>query len=468
MPECPEAPVNLTCKVLRKRSAQWKIVGSASAPNEIVLNEYDPDGCYNIFCETSDDIDSMFIEWTGTFITSGPVGYRKSLKPPFYLSGQAGGGGCSILGDTCEDLDITIMSRRNKSPGSNVTSPYTCAGMEVRCEPLSCYKCLGDLFSENACPNGPADCRCPARTKVSPTSPQKCDPCITCSGDLIPNDNIEVCPVRSDECQCPGDLEPSFDGSDICTCPAGTKVSPTSSQTCDPCITCSGDLIPKSDIGVCPVKSDECQCPGDLKPTFAGSNICTCPAGTKVSPTSSQTCDPCITCGGDLIPKTGIAVCPVSRANDCTCPANEVLVAENTCEPCRQGFYFKDGMCVSVCPAGRKLDPSGYCVLEWCNANFQCPANSKRGLNKECYDTVTDCECNTGYTMINGQCITCPFGKKPDASGFCVMDWCYDNYICPANSYRTSNRDCYNNIDDCTCNNGYYKSFGYCRSWWWW
>ena len=60
------------------------------------------------FCETSDDSYSAFIEWTGTFITADREGYHKSGNPPYYLSGQAGGGGCTVLGDSCEDLDITI------------------------------------------------------------------------------------------------------------------------------------------------------------------------------------------------------------------------------------------------------------------------------------------------------------------------------------------------------------------------
>ena len=110
------------------------------------------------------------------------------------------------------------------------------------------------------------------------------------------------------------------------------------------------------------------------------------------------------TCPGKLIPTT---TCPTGK-HECACPANQVLVGDSRCE-CKAGTIFKDGQCVSACPYGQKLDGSGYCV----------------------------------------------------------HDWCHDNYICPYKSHRASGKDCYNNFDDCTCEYGYYKFFGFCKKYFW-
>ena len=124
-----------------------------------------------------------------------------------------------------------------------------------------------------------------------------------------------------------------------------------------------------------------------------------------------------------------------------------------------------------MCPYGKKLDGSGYCVHDWCHANFICPANSKRKPDRECYDTIDDCQCDSGFSLSYGKCISkCPLGWKLDGSGYCVIDWCHDNYTCPYKSHRTSGRECYNDFDDCTCEYGYYKYNGYCkkRTWCFW
>ena len=34
---------------------------------------------------------------------------------------------------------------------------------------------------------------------------------------------------------------------------------------------------------------------------------------------------------------------------------------------------------------------------------------------------------------------------------------CTNSFVCPTNSYRIPNRNCYNNFDDCQCDKGYYK-----------
>ena len=60
--------------------------------------------------------------------------------------------------------------------------------------------------------------------------------------------------------------------------------------------------------------------------------------------------------------------------------------------------------------------------------------SAKQTESRECYDTIDDCE----YYFCNGKCVSkCPIGQKLDASGYCVKEWCYDNFLCPAN-YRVT------------------------------
>ena len=109
---------------------------------------------------------------------------------------------------------------------------------------------------------------------------------------MIPTDESGGCPVNEEsDCECPGDLKPSFVGSDKkCSCPAGTKVSPSNPQKCDSCITCSGDLMPKSNSGVCPVnEKSDCECPVGFVPTFLGSTVCECKKRTCPSDAAKTT-----------------------------------------------------------------------------------------------------------------------------------------------------------------------------------
>lgn len=48
---------------------------------------------------------------------------------------------------------------------------------------------------------------------------------------------------------------------------------------------------------------------------------------------------------------------------------------------------------------------SGYCVKDWCMEDFTCPDNSERKADRECYNNFHDCQCNTGFVMNSrGKC----------------------------------------------------------------
>ena len=96
---CPAEPVDLDCTVLIDKGGTgygpWTVVGSVSSPDALELASYDPKGCYNVQCTTSDGIDSTHINWTGSFTTNKATGKFKSWKSPYFLSGYANGSGCT-------------------------------------------------------------------------------------------------------------------------------------------------------------------------------------------------------------------------------------------------------------------------------------------------------------------------------------------------------------------------------------
>lgn len=167
----------------------------------------------------------------------------------------------------------------------------------------------------------------------------------------------------------------------------------------------------------------------------------------------------------------GSGYCVADSCNaDLTCPENSVRKEGRHCYDtfndckCISGYSKSGGQCVvsNPCPSGQKLDGSGYCVSDSCNANLQCPQNSVRKQGRRCYNRFNDCECIAGYSKSSGQCVSdtasCPSGEILDGSGYCVQSWCTANYQCPTNSKRLDGRQCYDTINDCECSAGYSKS----------
>lgn len=161
---CPATAITMTCTVLKDASGtgtgSFTVVGSAISPGTLVLDSFDPAGCYNIRCETSDTIASTRVEWNGSFVNDNSSGMRTSFGVPYYLSGAAGGSGCTKLAPSCEALDITAKSTRAAPAGADL-SLYTCAKVTFACEP-SCFECPSGLIALSACPADVHDCGCPA------------------------------------------------------------------------------------------------------------------------------------------------------------------------------------------------------------------------------------------------------------------------------------------------------------------
>ena len=56
------------------------------------------------------------------------------------------------------------------------------------------------------------------------------------------------------------------------------------------------------------------------------------------------------------------------------------------------------------CDDGLKM-VSGYCVAAWCNYDYQCPENSTRKPDRDCYNNYWDCECDDGYFLKRRVCV---------------------------------------------------------------
>ncbi|CAI5489143.1 unnamed protein product [Closterium sp. Naga37s-1] len=240
-----------------------------------------------------------------------------------------------------------------------------------------------------------------------------------------------------------------------------------------------------------------------------GAAVCTCNAGysmvggqcvaTTSNPCTGYTCPANSACSN----VNGAATCTCNTGyqmvngqcvvpNPCTgytCPANSACSNVNgvaTCT-CNTGYQMVNGQCVGLSassplhclPASCAVLPitSDVNVPNPCTG-YTCPANSACSN----VNGVATCTCNTGYQMVNGQCVvpnpctgyTCPANSACSnvngvatctcnagyqmVNGQCVVPNPCTGYTCPANSACSN----VNGVATCTCNTGYQMVNGQC------
>lgn len=100
-----------------------------------------------------------------------------------------------------------------------------------------------------------------------------------------------------------------------------------------------------------------------------------------------------------------------------TCPENSI---KDPSRPCLTGFkdckcnkgYERipgsgnSGLCLKKrLPApGSTAPTTGTGSSSECKNDFQCPSNSSRKADRQCYDSFRDCKCDQGYRKKNGKC----------------------------------------------------------------
>jgi len=102
------------------------------------LDEYNPNSCYNIYCENDDDPSQTmpFIKFTGDFYSkkeNKAKSYHDAWRAPYWLAHEKD---CMQLAPSCEDLSVKIESWRNPSPqakGTAEEAEYMCAAKTVTC-----------------------------------------------------------------------------------------------------------------------------------------------------------------------------------------------------------------------------------------------------------------------------------------------------------------------------------------------
>ena len=131
--------------------------------------------------------------------------------------------------------------------------------------------------------------------------------------------------------------------------------------------------------------------------------------------------------------------------NDYTCPKYSRRRPDRSCYNdasdcyCDNGYKMYDGECVPD-------------YTKECANDYQCPQYSWRKDDYDkCYDSIDGCECESGYEMYNGECV-------PYEQGHCKND-----VVCPAYAWRKPGQQCYNTVaDDCRCDYGYKMYHGRC------
>jgi len=131
--KCPtETPISMSCTLYKDGNP---IVSLGPNDTGYELEEYSPDSCYNIYCETDDTPggyhgESMpFIKFSGL-----PSGVHDAWQVPYWAAGSEGG--CLDLAPSCSDLSVTIESWRNPSPEAKDTAEeekYKCAAKQITC-----------------------------------------------------------------------------------------------------------------------------------------------------------------------------------------------------------------------------------------------------------------------------------------------------------------------------------------------
>ena len=278
-----------------------------------------------------------------------------------------------------------------------------------------------------------------------------------CSNDYIcPKNSYRIpghqCYDSFEDCECNDGYEKSTK-KDKCTL---IKPQPTHPPTNPP--VCSNDYV-------CPKNS--CRIPG--LSCYDSFEDCKCDDGYE----KSNKKDKCIPIKPQPTrPPTHPPVCL-----EYICPKHSFRIPGLPCydsfEDCKcdDGYEksTKKDKCIPIKPQPTRPPTQPPTHPPVCLNDYVCPKDSRRIEGRECYDGFEDCNCKDGYERIISEEKCSPKTKKtrppihpptdpPIHPPTIRLPVCWNDYVCPANSYRIPGRDCYDAFDDCQCNSGYYKS----------
>ena len=270
--------------------------------------------------------------------------------------------------------------------------------------------------------------------------------------------------------------EPQSSSALQCLCTAGYQLH---NGICEPC-----------GIGTAKATDSNQNCESCEPGFYAlhGATDCTaCPVGTFQFSTGQSFCHQCTDHSVSSNLSHGCLCLPGYEPSCADCnPLTDsgTLTVEASCTACQLGSYNVEGNntdCQS-CGIGKTTLQSGAHDSQLCSICFgytqetdlglicvQCPPNSGALAGST---SLSNCQCDAGFTGANGNCTACEIGYQKLSSGPAPCIACPDGYIghqeggcviCPADSYRTSLTTCQscgdlktssagsNTVHDCKC-----------------
>ena len=324
-------------------------------------------------------------------------------------------------------------SRAGTSPCPICTSGSYCPGGNADL----IHACPGNYLS----PTGSAaasDCNCKPGYKLAADS-SRCIECV--SGELCLDGVATSCP--------PNTLSPpgSFSSAD-CVCAPGFVGVGSECTQCPENYVCPGGNVqlPCAANAVSPVQS-------------TNSSACYCDRGYEGIENST-----CVPCPPNAWCWTGVInQCPPNTSSpamsnyirNCTCSPGFTGPNGTSCSPCAAGTYNSLGgnANCSVCPLGNFCVlgapvPSQCPVDSYCGSGVHQPTACPQFSNSEAgSDSMRNCNCLAGYSMVKGVCIKCAHSTYSSAGTTDVCD------LCPMNSNTSSPGAV--SMSQCLCSPGF-------------
>ena len=297
------------------------------------------------------------------------------------------------------------------------------AGVCLPCN-STCQTCAGLITTCISCPDGSVlsagTCypECPPGYTTTATSSGSClkcsGSCSTCQGETTSCTSCSVGVLSNSQCLSACPVGFTTLSTDIAVCYKCLPNCAECSQTIDHCTSCSPGQILTS-TSQCQVKL-------------------ICPDAQTLTPTSAQTCVPCVSpchnCDGDTQKCTSCVASHFLTGNSCS-PCDAIcrlcVGASSTCSGCFPGKYLQGTQCLDcdanclTCEGGAKICLS--CESTAVLSSGQCqPCDA---TCKTCSGTTSSCtSCQSPLFLVGAECLTCSSSCKsctnaPDACGSC-------------------------------------------------
>ena len=318
-------------------------------------------------------------------------------------------------GEYCFLDNQYICPTHSSSPsGSSNISACICHAGYYSVDNL-CYECTRDHY----CVGDETRQTCPSNSFSVPGSTQLSD--CKC-GHGYTGDASSGCTA------CPTGTYKLLNGSSACeSCSANTYSSVTArTSTCDPCPSNTVSPLGSDALADCVSATGyyTSDSSGDIGST--GENVVACPTGTYQPATGMTTC---VECGSGFY-STATAATSIST---CTaCPSHSQVDGslsgtQLTDCVCILGYTGPDGQACTACTSGTHKDVTGSSPCSDCPINTYSTTQAATSLDTcigcmsdatspSSSDNINDCTCDPGFYRSQDTCVSCPDGSIQDGT----------------------------------------------------